>query len=133
MINLPFEDWRSPFAPDFKCLYGDQWFAGSRKVAEILLKPIDKHTQLRRHLRFRYVADECYYQTVLGNMPGLKISKATRRFVDWSESAGGPHGGSRPKVLGLDDLPAIMSSKAHFARKFSPDSLVLDEIDRMLA
>ena len=39
MLDLPFEDWRSPFAPDFKCLYGDQWFAGNREVAGILLNP----------------------------------------------------------------------------------------------
>lgn len=132
MLNLPFEDWRSPFEPDFKCLYGDQWFTGNRKVAEILLRPTEKHMRLRRHLRFRYVADECYYQTVLGNALDLKISKATRRFMDWSQSAGGPLGGSHPKVLGVDDLPAIISSKAHFARKFAPDALVLDAIDKML-
>ena len=131
MVNLPFENWRAPFAPDFKCLYGDQWFTGNRKVAEILLKPTDQHMRLRRHLRFRYVADECYYQTVLGNTPGLRISKATRRFVDWSESAGGAHGGSHPKVLGVNDLPAIISSKSHFARKFAPESPLLDEIDKV--
>jgi Core-2/I-Branching enzyme len=133
MINLPFEDWRAPFAHDFRCLYGDQWFTGNRKVAEILLKPVEKHLQLRRHLRFRYVADECYYQTVLGNVPDLKISKATRRFADWSHSAGGPHGGTSPRVLDLDDLPAIVSSKSHFARKFAPESPILDELDKMLA
>ena len=121
MFNLPLEDWRSPFGTDFKCLYGDQWFSGNRKVAEILLNPIDKHIRLRRHLRFRYVADECYYATVLGNTPGLKISKATRRFVDWSQSAGGPLGGSHPRVLGLSDLPAIKAAGAHFARKFAPE------------
>jgi Core-2/I-Branching enzyme len=133
MVNLPFEDWRAPFGPDFKCLYGDHWFAGNRKVAEILLNPVDQHMQLRHHLRFRSNVDECYFQTVLGNTPSLKISKATRRFVDWTESAAGPHGGSHPKPLGLEDLPAIISSRAHFARKFAPDSLVLDEIDKMLS
>jgi Core-2/I-Branching enzyme len=131
-VYLPFEDWRAPFAPDFRCLYGDQWFTGNRKVAEILLKPTDQHMRLRRHLRFRYVADECYYQTVLGNTPGLKISKATRRFVDWSDSAGGPHGGSHPRMLGLNDLPAIIASKSHFARKFAPECSALDEIDNVV-
>jgi hypothetical protein len=36
-------------------------------------------------------------------------------------------------VLGLDDLPAIISSEAHFARKFSAESPVLDELDKMLS
>ena len=133
MLNLPFEDWRAPFAPDFKCLYGDHWFTGNRKVAKILLHPTAKHIQLRRHLRFRHNPDECYYQTVLGNTAGLKISKATGRFTEWSQSAGGPQGEWHPKVLGLEDLPAIISSKAYFARKFAPESLVLDEIDKMLS
>jgi hypothetical protein len=132
-MYLPFEGWRLPFTPDFKCLYGDQWFAGNRRAAEILLNPTDKHMQLRRHLRSRNdVSDECYYQTILGNARGLKISNATRRFSDWTESAGGPQGGPHPKVLGFDDLPAIISSKAYFARKFAPTSPALDEIDKML-
>ena len=53
MFNLPFEDWRSPFDSGFKCMYGDQWFSGNSKVADILLNPTDKHMHLRRHLRFR--------------------------------------------------------------------------------
>ena len=83
---LPFEDWRSPFTSYFKCFYGDHWFAGNGKVAEILLHPVDEHWQLRRHLRFRPNVDECYYQTVLANTRGLKISKATRRLADWSQA-----------------------------------------------
>jgi hypothetical protein len=125
-VYLPFDDWRAPFTPDFKCFWGDQWFAGSRNAAKILLNPTDKHVQFRRHLRRRDdVSDECYYQTVLVNTPGLKISKATRRFCDWPD-------GAHPKVLSLHDLPAIISSDAYFARKFGPDAQVLDEIDKML-
>jgi Core-2/I-Branching enzyme len=125
-IPLPIKDWRAPFGPQFKCFYGDQWFTGTRRVAEILLNPTKKHMQLRRYLRLRTVPDECYYQTVIANIPGLKISKATRRFSEWT-------GGSHPKVLDLNDLEAIDLSKAHFARKFTPDSPVLDEIDKILS
>ena len=132
-LSLPFADWRAPFTPDFKCFYGDHWFAGNGKAAEILLHPIDEHKQLRRHLRFRPNVDECYYQTVLANTRGLKISKATRRFVDWSQSAGGPRGGSHPKQLSLEDLPAIISSKSYFARRFAAESPVLDELDKLLS
>lgn len=132
-LYLPLDGWRLPFTPDFKCLYGDQWFTGSHRAAEILLNPTERHMKLRRHLRSRNdVSDECYYQTVLGNTPSLKISKATRRFCDWTESAGGRLGGAHPRVLGLADLPAIMTSKAHFARKLSPDLVMLDEIDKCL-
>ncbi len=124
---LPFEDWRSPFDQQFKCYYGDHWFAGNRKVADILLNPIDKHLELRRYLRLRTSPDECYYQTSLVNTPGLKISTTTRRFSDWSG------GGSHSQVLDLNHLPAIISSRAHFARKFALNSAVLDELDKMLS
>jgi hypothetical protein len=127
IINLPFEAWRSPFNPQFKCFYGDHWFTGKQKVAEILLRPSDKHMQLRRYLRWRASADECYYHTVLGNTPNLKINRATRRFAKWLG------GGAHPRILEINDLPEIISSDAYFARKFAPDSQVLDEIDRMLS
>lgn len=133
-LYLPFDDWRAPFTHDFRCFYGDQWFTANHKVAQILLNPTEIHLRLRRHLRSRNdISDECYYQTILGNEVGLRVSHATRRFVDWSESAGGPQGGAHPRVLGSDDLPAIISSKAHFARKFAPESPVLDALDKMLA
>jgi hypothetical protein len=132
-LYLPFEDWSRPFTDDFKCFYGDHWFAGNHKVVEILLNPTDKHMKLRRHLRFRPSAEECYYHTILGNDAGLKISRATRRFADWSQSAGGLLGGAHPKVLAINDLPTIISSKSYFARKFAPDSPVLDEIDKLLS
>jgi hypothetical protein len=131
-VHLPLDAWQTPFGPQFKCFYGDQWFTGNHKVADILLSPTSKHLQLRRHLRFRQVADECYYQTVLANTPGLRLSGATRRFAEWSESAGGSRGGSHPKELGISELPKIISSRAHFARKFAPDSPVLNDLDKLL-
>jgi hypothetical protein len=125
---LPFEAWSSPFGSQFKCFYGDHWFSGNQKVAELLLNPTPKHLQLRRHLRLRTSPDECYYHTVIANAPNLKLSTGTSRFCNWT---GGKEG--HPRDLGLDDLPAIISSNAHFARKFTPGSPVLDEIDKILA
>jgi hypothetical protein len=123
---LPMQDWRSPFDSQFRCFYGDHWFAGNRKVASILLNPTEKHLQLRRHLTRRPVPEECYYQSVLANTGDLKISKSTRRFVDWK-------GGLHPQTLNIAHFDEIKRSKAYFARKFAPDSPVLNEIDRFLA
>jgi hypothetical protein len=125
-VHTKFADWRSPFGASFKCFYGDQWFTGNHRVAEVLLHPDDNHMKLRRHLRLRTVPDECYYQSVLCNATGLKISTDTRRFAEWL------YGQSHPQELGLNDLPEIISSKAHFARKFAPGSPVLNEIDKLL-
>jgi hypothetical protein len=119
--------WISPFGPTFKCFYGDHWFAGNSKVASILLNPTDKHLRLRRHLRLRDSPEECYYATVLANTDGLRISTSTGRFAMWTD------GDAHPKLLGSSDVKAITQSKAYFARKFAPDSGVLDEIDRLLS
>jgi hypothetical protein len=47
------------------------------------------------------------------------------RFIDWSL------GGHHPKTLGMEDVPRILESGAHFARKFdmAQDPDVLDAID----
>jgi hypothetical protein len=127
IIFLPFRSFMSPFGLDLKCFYGDHWFIGSRKIAEILTNPSDQHKQLGRYLRWRSVPEECYYHTVLGNIPGLKMTTDTRRFAKWQE------GSAHPEILGSEDLPAIIASKAYFSRKFASDSPVLDEIDRTLA
>jgi hypothetical protein len=127
-MYFPFEMKRwSPFDASFRCFYGDHWFSGNSKVAQILLTPTQKHLQLRRHLRWRVVPEECYYHCVLGNSPDVKIVKATRRYSEWLG------GGAHPQFLTAKDLPAIISSRAHFARKFEPDSPVLDEIDKLLS
>jgi hypothetical protein len=122
---LPIPDWRSPFNAQFKCYFGDHWFAGNSRVADILLNPTEKHMELRRYFRKRLVPEECYYHSVLANSPNLKITRATKRFAVWGNS---PH----PNLLGLEHLDAIKGSHAYFARKFAPDSAVLDEIDKML-
>jgi hypothetical protein len=125
-VSLPFAAWPSPFGPDFKCFYGDHWFTGNQRTANILLRPTERHIRLRQHLRWRASPAECYYQTVLCNAPDLTLSRATRRFAKWEG------GGAHPQNLGIKDLPDIMASGAHFARKFSPESAALDEIDKVL-
>jgi hypothetical protein len=115
----------SPFNAKYRCFYGDHWFAGNAKVAQILLKPTRDDRRLHRYLAWRASADECYYQTVLANAD-VKIDRASRRFAVWDG------GGAHPKNLGYEDLAAIFGSGAYFARKFEPDADVLDEIDAAL-
>lgn len=117
-------DWRGPFDPTFKCYWGDFWFGANAKAANVLCNPTTKHLRLQRYLHLRTNPEECYFQTVLANDVGIKLSSATRRYVCW-------YGADHPKILGVDDLPAIASSGAYFARKFAPGTRVLDELDRM--
>jgi hypothetical protein len=86
----------------------------------------ERNPWLGQHLDERWCTDETFFQTVICNLPGLRLSQGNRRYVDWSEQQ------AHPKILGLADLPVITASGAHFARKFEPNCAALDYLDRML-
>jgi len=117
----------SPYAKNnTRCYAGSEWFTANRTVAEYVLESGGKYAWLARHLRGRHCPDETYFQTVICNAPDFRLSKDNHRFIDWSEGA------AHPKVLEMNDLPSILKSSAHFARKFAPDSAVLDSLDAHL-
>ena len=118
-----------PFSNDFHCFAGEHWFCANRKAAEYLIEFHKAEPALAKHYRrmdpFSVVPEESYYHTVLCNARDLTISNNNWRYVDWSE------GGSRPKVLSVEDMPQLEGSTAHFARKFDidRDSKILNELD----
>lgn len=125
-VSLPFMHPYAPFDESFHCYYGDFWFSGNGRVAERLLSPNQKEIDLQKFYYRRAVPEESYIHTVLGNSPGIRIDCDTKRFAEWNG------GGAHPQILDMKDIPAIAASKAYFARKFSGDSDVLDEIDRII-
>ena len=110
------------------CFAGDAWMSGRRRCAELLLSPDNEIQALLDHYADRVVPEESFFHTVLCNAPGLKLCNDNKRYEDWT--AGELH----PKTLGLEDLPKLISSGQHFARKFSDlhDPRVLDELDRVI-
>jgi hypothetical protein len=86
----------------------------------------ERNPWLEQHLDERWCSDETFFQTVICNLPGIRLSQGNRRHIDWSE------GQAHPKTLGMADLAAIRASGAHFARKFEQDDPALDELDCML-
>lgn len=117
----------NPFNSDFKCYAGEPWFTARAKCAPLLYTDTDVSRKLIKHYQGRLAPDESFFHTVLGNSPGLSLCSDNKRFTDWS--AGKPH----PKWLGINDLPALLDSNHHFARKLSEsrDARVLDELDRL--
>lgn len=124
-VPLPFRGPR-PYREDLGLFWGDHWFSGDRKAAMALGSPTDDHRKLQRHLKWRAFPEETYYQTVLCSTPGLTICRDNKRFARWNG------GGAHPSTLTEEDVPAILASGAHFARKFAPDSRALDALDRVL-
>lgn len=89
-------------------------------------------TRLIRYYSDKEVPEESIYQTVLCNAPGLRLCNGNKRYADWRLGGTIPH----PTHLGLEDLPKMLESGHHFARKFSMHGTggrVLDELDRMHA
>jgi hypothetical protein len=82
-----------------------------------------------RRYRRSFAASESLVATALVHEPGLAVSGAPHRFIDF------PAGAPNPRTLTSADLPALESSGAHFARKFDPavDAAVLDALDRLRA
>ncbi|MEH2181704.1 beta-1,6-N-acetylglucosaminyltransferase [Nostoc sp.] len=116
-----------PFSKKFACFSGSQWFSANRKAAEHIIDFHGQRNAVTLHYSQARYTEEAYIQTILGNSPHLKLKNDCRRYVDWS--TGGPH----PKILLTEDLPNLLASSAHFARKFDIDidSNILDELDRI--
>lgn len=116
-----------PFSKKLSCFSGSQWFCANRKATEYLIDFHGQRNTVTLHYSKLKYPEEAYLQTILANAPHLKLKNDCKRYVDWS--MGPPH----PKVLLMKDLPNLLESSAHFARKFDIDidSNILDELDRI--
>jgi Core-2/I-Branching enzyme len=112
-----------PFDAKFYCYAGDQWFAANAKSAAALLAPGNE--RLLNYFTGRFPPDEAFCPTVLGNAPGLKVSNESKHHIRWEA-------GNHPRLLNEKDLPDLLTSKAHFARKFAANASVLNALDTYL-
>jgi hypothetical protein len=112
LLTAPF----LPFSSNLRCFAGEFWFCANRKAANYLVKFYNERPALAAHYRKTSNSSESYCQTVLCNAAQLRISGNNWRYVDWTID--GPH----PKTLLSEDLPKLLASSAHFARKFDMDA-----------
>jgi hypothetical protein len=96
---------------------GTQWIAFSRRAADVVLGTDPAVTAWFRH---GHIPDETYLQTVLNNAPGLDVRDAVVTYVPPVPPGAAQAGSPRPMVLDDDDLPAVWTSGAAFARKVDP-------------
>lgn len=117
---------RTPLGPGFALWGGSFWTSMRRQCAEYVRDFYLTKPAVVRYFRGCLAAEEVFFQTVLVAADRFHLSADPLRYFDFR------HGdGSRPKVLGVEDLPALRASTAHFARKFDPahDTAVLDALD----
>jgi Core-2/I-Branching enzyme len=121
-----------PFSRKFHCFAGGHWFCANRNAAEYLIEFHNAKPALANYYRrldpYVVFPDESYYHTIFCNAAHLKVSGNCWRFIDWTPQ------GCHPKVLVFEDLPRMLASSAHFARKFDEDidANVLDELDAVI-
>ena len=113
----------TPFSRSFRPYGGDAWYTVNRRAARIVTQQDELFSRLKRHYRRRRVPEESVYHTLLCNRPELRLSPNNLRYTDWSR------GGHSPRTLHHDDIPVLMRSQAHFARKFPFDPNLFQEID----
>ena len=114
--------WLLPNRPP-KIFGGEFWFHANHKAISRLLDD-PSLPQLVRYYTRRPIPEESFMHTALRNHPDLRICSDHRRYEDWS---GQVH---HPKWLEISDVPKMLASGAHFARKFRPDGIAQDFIDK---
>jgi hypothetical protein len=110
-IRLPWPR-RHPFGDGFGLYAGEQWIDLSvRAVDKMLDSPL--RDPLLRYLRRAPLPDEAAVVTLaLSGQPELRVVNDRRRYIRW------PGGGAwHPAALGSEDIPAMRTSSAFFARK----------------
>lgn len=109
--------------PPARIYGGDFWFQANERAIDRLLND-PSVPRLVQYYSSRRNVDESLFHTALCNQPDLRICKDHKRYEDWSSD------GKHPKWLEASDVPKMVASGAHFARKFRPDGIVQDFIDQ---
>ena len=117
--------------PDgIKAMGRSQWFTASWESIAYVLDYIKTNGWVKRFFRYSWAADELIFQTILYNSPfKADIVNDNLRYIDWSEKK------ASPKLLTMDDAPALLASEKLFARKFNMDvdKKILDYLDEKIS
>ena len=67
-----------PFGSNLRCFGGEMWLTANRRVARVLLDEYDNGERLIKHFSKCFIPEEAYYQTVICNKAGLRVSRIIR-------------------------------------------------------
>jgi O-antigen/teichoic acid export membrane protein len=114
------------FTDGFTCYGGSFFGALSARCVRYARDFARANPDLVGFFRTVLAPEEVFLQTVLVNSGKFRLDPDAKRYLDWNGSRN-----NHPKTLGVADLPAMLASGAHFARKFDPgrDPEVLDLLD----
>lgn len=101
---------------------GSIWWTLTYDCVKYVVDYTFKHPRLLRRLKYAFIPEEFYFQTVIMSSPFAKnVVDDNLRYIDWNE-----RNGNCPAVLDVTDVEAIRESAALFARKV--ESPVSDEL-----
>ena len=94
---------------------GSQWFGASRRGVDWLLRARDALPRLTRHFERSHIPDEAYLHTLVSCAQAAALPLVVRpgnHALYWDGC------GTGPDALAAADLPRVLASGRHFARKF---------------
>jgi hypothetical protein len=115
------------FGPDFPA-YGGPFFCTLRARAARYVRDYAKaHPDVVAEFRTVLAPEEVFLQSVLVNAGMFTFIADSKRYIDWS---GSKH--NHPRILGMEDLDALLASDAHWARKLdlAGDARLFDILDQ---
>ena len=117
----------TPFNPKFQCYVGSQWWTLSDRCIKYIHDFVNCNPAYVKYCQKTLIPDESFFQTILLSHPQLSIFNDNKRYICWQECT--------PTTLGVQDVEALITSQAHFARKFNiqVDTQVLDRLDQYLS
>lgn len=119
----------TPLGPGF-ALWGGSFFTTlNRRCVAYVRDFYETRPAVMHWFRGVLAPEEVFFQTVLVAADRFRLSGDPLRYFDFA------HGdGAHPRPLGLDDVPALLESGAHWARKFdlTHDPRPLDALDAHL-
>lgn len=113
---------RIPRGLEFLC--GSAYWTLTWQGISDVLRFVASRPDVVRFFENTFASDEMFFQMVL-KAAGREACVPPHHYIAWEPGA------RHPGVLGIADLPAILSSGKLFARKFEKDDPVLDELDRV--
>jgi len=115
------------FSGDFICYGGSFFCVLAAHCVRYAREFARENPDLVAYFRTMPAPDEVFLQTVLVNSGKFSFVPDGKHYIDFSRSRN-----NHPKTLGMVDLPPMLASGAHWARKFDPsfDSEVLDVLDQ---
>jgi len=107
---------------------GSAWWALPTDFIREILRVHREHPALTNLFRYSFVPDELYFQTVTTYLNGPKKLLNRVTYDNWLRT-----GVELPVTFSeRDDLQLLLDQPEYIARKFAPDSPILDALDEAL-